>query len=268
MDLYDYCQAVRRTIREVLEEFRSAKIPREYLFDLFPPLRPREFSIASSALVSHSNRTHMQLTKSGYEKNPRRIDLCIAIVRYKTKLKMPRRGVATTYLASLQPGLICHLSSLYTTHSSLNHTYIGDRIPIRIKKGLLSLPEDKETHIICIGPGTGIAPVRSIIQERTIHQCYSECIAPLLKSFGQCTPPDNTLYQGCRHATKDQHYSQEFSALADEGKIIYRVAHSRDGPPGVKRTYVQDLILQDSERVWKLIGEQNAWVYISGYVVA
>lgn len=51
-DFYDYCQLVRRTIREVLEEFRSSKIPREYLFDLFPPLRPREFSIAGSIHVS------------------------------------------------------------------------------------------------------------------------------------------------------------------------------------------------------------------------
>ena len=52
--MYDYCHSVRRTIREVLEEFRSAKIPRECLFDLFPPLRPREFSIASSVLVGIS----------------------------------------------------------------------------------------------------------------------------------------------------------------------------------------------------------------------
>lgn len=50
-DLYDYCQRVRRTIREVVSEFRSARIPKEYIFDLFPPLRPRQFSIASSAKV-------------------------------------------------------------------------------------------------------------------------------------------------------------------------------------------------------------------------
>lgn len=50
-DLYDYCTSVRRTIREVFEEFHSAKIPKEYLFDLFPALRPREFSIASSVRV-------------------------------------------------------------------------------------------------------------------------------------------------------------------------------------------------------------------------
>jgi sulfite reductase alpha subunit-like flavoprotein len=36
---------------EVLSEFRSAKVPREYVFDLFPTLRPREFSIASSIKV-------------------------------------------------------------------------------------------------------------------------------------------------------------------------------------------------------------------------
>ncbi|EKM52756.1 uncharacterized protein PHACADRAFT_164681 [Phanerochaete carnosa HHB-10118-sp] len=210
-DLYDYCQSVRRTVREVFEEFRSAKVPKEYLFDLFPPLRPREFSIASSALRS-----------------PRRIQLCVAIVKYKTKLKIPRRGVATTYLAALQP---------------------GDKLQIRLKKGIVLLPPDKATPVICIGPGTGIAPVRALIEERVARGAKA-----------------NTLYQGCRSATKDQHYREEFTALAaDEDKQLdYRVACSRDGPPGVKRTYVQDLIAADAERIWELMGVRGAWVYISG----
>ena len=42
---------VRRTIKEVLEEFRSVRIPLDYIFDVFPPLRPREFSIANSVKV-------------------------------------------------------------------------------------------------------------------------------------------------------------------------------------------------------------------------
>lgn len=45
---------VRRTVKEVLEEFRSVRIPLDYIFDVFPPLRPREFSIASSVKVHHS----------------------------------------------------------------------------------------------------------------------------------------------------------------------------------------------------------------------
>ncbi len=77
----------------------------------------------------------------------------------------------------------------------------------------------------------------------------------------------NTLYFGCRSATKDQHYGSEWDELAKEGKLAYCVACSRDGPEGVKRTYVQDLIEHDAERMWKLIGEQNAYVYISGCVL-
>lgn len=54
-DLYEYCNRVRRTIREVLTEFRSVTVPKEYIFDLFPPLRPRQFSIASSVKVGYSS---------------------------------------------------------------------------------------------------------------------------------------------------------------------------------------------------------------------
>ncbi|KAI0087697.1 riboflavin synthase domain-like protein [Irpex rosettiformis] len=243
-DLYDYCTSVRRTIREVLEEFRSVKIPKEYLFDLFPVLRPREFSIASSI------RCH-----------PKQVHLCVAIVNYRTRLRIPRRGVATTYLAGLQP---------------------GDKVEMLIKKGFFTVPTDNNTPVICVGPGTGIAPARAIVEERA--------------ALGT---RDNILYQGCRSATKDQHYKDEFFAFAspepskesltipvvslakssigngnaksdgvaphESGtKLTYRVACSRDGPPGVKRTYVQDLILEDGEKVWEVIGRKNGYVYISG----
>jgi hypothetical protein len=50
-DLYEYCYQVKRTIREILAEFRNVKIPIEYIFDVFPPMRPRQFSIASSGKV-------------------------------------------------------------------------------------------------------------------------------------------------------------------------------------------------------------------------
>ncbi|KAI0061316.1 riboflavin synthase domain-like protein [Artomyces pyxidatus] len=208
-DLYDYTQRVRRTIREVVEEFRNTRIPKDYIFDLFPPLRPREFSIASSP-KRHKNEVH----------------LCVAIVQYRTKLKIPRRGVGTTFLASLQPGTI---------------------LRIGITKGLLELPPDLHTPVICVGPGTGIAPMRALLEGR-IHDGSIE----------------NTLYFGCRSAAKDQHYHTEWMDGAARGELVYRVACSRDGPEGVQRTYVQALIEEDANRVWRLVDEQRAWVYISG----
>ncbi|KAA1467026.1 riboflavin synthase domain-like protein [Dentipellis sp. KUC8613] len=207
-DLYDYTHRVRRTIREVLAEFRHTKMPKEYVFDLFPPLRPREFSIASSVL-----------------RHPHEIELCIAIVQYRTKLKIPRRGVCTSYLSALKT---------------------GDTIRIGLQKGVLSLPPDIKVPVICVGPGTGIAPMRALLEAR---------------DFAGAT--DNTLYFGCRHAAKDQHYHQEWEALQKKGVLTYRAACSRDGPEGTARTYVQHLIEEDSARVWALVSA-GAWVYISG----
>ncbi|KAI0746992.1 riboflavin synthase domain-like protein [Daedaleopsis nitida] len=207
-DLYEYCQRPRRTIREVLEEFRSARIPRDYVFDLFPPLRPRQFSIASSI-----------------KRHPRSVQLCIAIVQYRTMLKIPRRGVCTTWLAGLQPGY---------------------QLRIGFQKGFITVPNDT-TPVLCVGPGTGVAPMRAVIQQR-VHDGVS----------------GNTLYFGCRSESRDHHYGDEWRALTESGTLVYRAAFSRDGPEGESRTYVQDLIRADAKRIWELVGEREAWVYISG----
>ena len=79
---------------------------------------------------------------------------------------------------------------------------------------------------------------------------------------------DNTLYFGHRASGKDAHYSREWTALAESGHLAYRVAASRDGPEGTRRVYVQDLMRQDAKRVWQLVHEGSAWVYISGCVCA
>ncbi|KAF8958554.1 hypothetical protein BDZ97DRAFT_1668283 [Flammula alnicola] len=208
-ELYEYCYRVRRTILEILSEFRHVKIPRDYIFDVFPPLRPREFSIASSV-----------------KRHPHRIHLCVAMVRYRTKLKIPRKGVCTSYLSGLRP---------------------GDVLQVGIKQGLLRLPEKIDTPVICVGPGTGIAPMRSVIEQRIDSGSRS-----------------NILYFGCRSASKDQHYASEWRTYSKNGNLQYRTAFSRDGREGEKRTYVQDLIRQDAEHIWKLVGEQNGWVLISG----
>ena len=45
-DMFSYCQRPRRTLAEVLFDFKSATIPLEYILDIFPIIRPRSFSIA------------------------------------------------------------------------------------------------------------------------------------------------------------------------------------------------------------------------------
>lgn len=85
-DLYKYCHLLKRTVFEVLQDF-PCRIPLSYLFDLFPGMRPRSFSIASS------NSLH-----------PFQIHLTVGIVEFKTKMQAPRLGVCTHWMRQWQAG--------------------------------------------------------------------------------------------------------------------------------------------------------------------
>ncbi|CAE6433466.1 unnamed protein product [Rhizoctonia solani] len=205
-ELFDYTTRVRRTILEVLLEFRSAVIPKEYIADLFPELRPRQFSIASS-LNAH----------------PFEIHLCVAIVNYRTKLRIPRKGVCTSWLARLVPGTV---------------------LKVGLKRGTMHLPGDQKKPIILVGPGTGVAPMRAMVEERVAQGAT-----------------DNMLYFGCRSASSDYHFRTEWEAYQEQGALIHRVAASRDQD---KKIYVQDLMALDSKEIKQRIVDHKGILYISG----
>lgn len=85
-DLYKYCHLLKRTTFEVLQDFPS-RVPLSYLFDLFPGMRTRSFSIASSSSL-HPNQIH----------------ITVGLVEYKTKMLAPRVGVCTHWMRNWDPG--------------------------------------------------------------------------------------------------------------------------------------------------------------------
>lgn len=88
-DLYAYCQRPRRTALEVLADFPSIRIPLDNLFDVFSMIRPRKFSIASYSSA-----------------HPGKIQLCVAMVRYKSLvLRTPRVGMCSNWLMNLPLGV-------------------------------------------------------------------------------------------------------------------------------------------------------------------
>lgn len=126
-DLLSYVNRPRRTILEVLQDFPHAtsKLTTDILFELFQPIKPRPFSIASSML---SNR----------------LDLLVAVVEYQTRLKALRKGLCSNWLKTLQR---------------------GDRVRVSIKKGTFSFPKDIDTPLVMVAPGTGLAIFRGILQD-------------------------------------------------------------------------------------------------------
>lgn len=49
----------------------------------------------------------------------------------------------------------------------LLNTFSGEVfVPLWVKKGSLKFPKEKHTPVIMVGPGTGVSPFRSALQER------------------------------------------------------------------------------------------------------
>jgi cytochrome P450/NADPH-cytochrome P450 reductase len=110
-------------------------------------------------------------------------------------------------------------------------------------------PADPATPIIMVGPGTGIAPFRGFLQERA-------ALAVAGVELGQAM-----LFFGCRNPEQDFIYQDELRAFEAQGLVDLQVAFSRatDQP----KTYVQDLIRAEGNRVWQLL-EAGAVIYVCG----
>jgi len=86
---------------------------------MVPRLKPRYFSIASSSLA-----------------HPGIFQLTVAVVKYRTPWRRPRRGVCSNWLANATP-------------STAQQPF---RIPVWFKKGSLRLPKNvAEESVILIG---------------------------------------------------------------------------------------------------------------------
>ncbi|KAI4255298.1 MAG: hypothetical protein L6R42_006804, partial [Xanthoria sp. 1 TBL-2021] len=231
-ELYDYTTRPRRSILEVLQEFDSVKIPWQWAANVLPKLRGRQFSIASggSCKCIAEGQTNFELLA--------------AIVKYKTLLKRLREGVCTRYMTDLEPG---------TTLS------------VTLQKGGLGVHESEATRpVILVGPGTGVAPMRSLIWER--YHWQQDMLARRqatadITSNGPNGVGETILFYGGRNQGADFFYRKEWDFLEEEMPLKVFAAFSRDQPAKV---YVQDMLKQQSELVYELLHSKDGIVYVCG----
>lgn len=185
----------------------SAAVTAAKLLELLRPLTPRLYSIASS---QSEVETEVHLT--------------VALVEDE-RHGAARFGGASHFLASAQEGTQVKV-------------YVEPNKHFR-------LPENPETPVIMIGPGTGVAPFRAFMQERV----------------AQGIQGDSWLFFGNPHFEQDFLYQTEWQQYLKNGDLSrIDVAFSRDQ---AHKIYVQHRIKEQGQALWQWL-QNGAHIYICG----
>jgi sulfite reductase (NADPH) flavoprotein alpha-component len=197
-----------RELRDLLQQHRPAFASAIEFVGLLGKLTPRLYSISSS-LRMHPDEVH----------------LTVGVLRYESH-GQPRHGVCSNDLAAAPAGAVKPI-------------FIHPNKTFR-------LPSDPATSLIMIGPGTGIAPFRSFLQER---------------AASGTTTGRNWLFFGCQRADTDFLYRDELERFKARG-ILKRldVAFSRQQS---EKVYVQHLMQQHATELWRWL-QEGAHLYVCG----
>lgn len=188
--------------------FSPAQLEADALVGLLRPLTPRLYSIASSQ-AEVGNEAH----------------ITVGVVRYDIEGRA-RAGGASSFLADR------------VEEDGEVRVFIEHNDNFR-------LPEEPQTPVIMIGPGTGIAPFRAFMQQRAADDA----------------PGKNWLFFGNPHFTEDFLYQVEWQRYVKEG-VLSRIdlAWSRDQK---EKIYVQDKLREQGAELWRWING-GAHIYVCG----
>ncbi len=200
--------AANLDVLAALQKFAGVRPHPEAFIEALEPLQPRLYSISSS-----------------HNATPGKLSLTVDAVRYVIG-KRKRLGLASTFLAErINP---------------------GEQLGVYVQKAHgFGLPQDPNTPIIMIGPGTGIAPFRAFLHDRQATKA----------------PGRNWLFFGHQRSEYDFFYSDELNAMKASGLLTrLSLAWSRDG---AEKFYVQDRMREVGRELWNWLAD-GAHVYVCG----
>ncbi|RFU63723.1 assimilatory sulfite reductase (NADPH) flavoprotein subunit [Peribacillus glennii] len=216
-------------LRELLtpgnEENVKSYLEGRDLLDLVRDFAPWTGSAQDFISILRKMPARLYSIASSLSANPEEVHLTIGAVRYETHGR-ERNGVCSILCAErLNP---------------------GDMLPVYIQHNQnFKLPNNPETPIIMVGPGTGVAPFRSFMQEREENGAEG-------KSW---------LFFGDQHFVTDFLYQTEWQKWLKDGVLTKMdVAFSRDTE---EKVYVQHRMLENSKELFQWL-QEGAVLYICG----
>jgi sulfite reductase (NADPH) flavoprotein alpha-component len=157
-----------------------------------------------------------------------------------------------TVLARLTPRMYSIASSHQRNRQGLCSGHLGERAPegstmpiFLHSNNNFRLPENTDTPVIMVGPGTGIAPFRAFLQHRKAHGHKG----------------DNWLFFGEQRRASDFLYREDLEGMFKDGILTrFDTAFSRDQS---HKVYVQDRMRENDAELFRWL-ERGAHFYVCG----
>ena len=240
-----YSGRERLGIHEVLQDFSHiVRIGIRDILDVIPEIQPRYYSVCS---VCNSSRQAVIGTTARV--STCEVEICVAIVSYTTLWGRKRRGLTSTFLGELSAGQ-------YIDRLRLERGFNSN-----LSNGL----RDCEAALL-VGPGTGISPLRAIVQQ--IGAGTKRVV--LLTGFrhektdflfkGDLTSSDylTCIVGWSRPEVMDR--SLPYSWSTYRGGAMIGGTGCREG----RKTWVQDLFEVENDLIRSIFSSSNVLVVISG----
>ena len=195
-------------VPELLTKYAGGRFTPQEITSVLQPLLPRFYSIACSQGIHNE-----------------KVEFLVSRVRYDVGARS-RVGICSHFLCDL-----------VKTEEK--------RVPLYLQptKDFL-LPQAHHTPIIMIGPGTGVAPFRAFMQERTLQTITTK----------------NWLFFGERHEKYDFFYKDQWHQFVGNGFLKLSCAFSRDQ---LEKSYVQHKLWDERKELWNWI-QEGALIYVCG----
>jgi sulfite reductase (NADPH) flavoprotein alpha-component len=197
-----------RHIVDMVEDYPLDGVSPQDFVNILRRAPARLYSIASS-LKAYENQVH----------------LIVAAVRYQSHNK-DREGVCSNYLCA--------------------RSGVGDQLSIYVQPNKhFRPPADPNAPMIMVGPGTGVAPFRSFVQEREATGAKGK----------------NWLFFGDQRRATDYLYGDEWDDKLQSGVLAdLDLAFSRDQ---AHKIYVQNRIMEKAKEMYAWL-EEGAYFYVCG----
>jgi len=218
----EYILKPRRTLLELLEEYKSVQLSFADFITVCTPMKARYYSISSSSLAQ-----------------PKRASITVGVVEGETLTGRHHYGTCSYHLSTVEKGRVM-------------------RCLIKDTGSTFRLPADTRTPIIMVGPGTGIAPLMGFLQERakTNKSNMDNCML-----FFGCRSENDYLYKNELQGYNLKHLHVAFSRkqgqkktyvqhliekqsknvfnLLSQGAYIYVCGDASQMAPDVQRAFTQ-----------------------------